>query len=303
MRLVCEFLWVFLLGSTFASITPTSVSTPLSSASSSHTSLSTSTPPASASYGGSTGNGTCEARTINYITDTLPQQCLKSAWSANNGTTTAKTVEGEATAAGNSTASAAESTGIDVKIDTTIGGGNKTEEKAAEAVQDELDASFLSFEEWKQQQVLEKEKEKEKEKAGHKEAGSGHKKAGEGGIPHEHPTEEEHREADSGTPNTQSKSEETGEKEQEHRKEEVVEDKPKKKDHSRPRDAGKTCKERFSYASFDAGATVLKTHKGAKNSKAVLIENKDSYMLSECSVENKFILIELSVRSSHLTTG
>src|ERR1700759_1683993 len=31
-------------------------------------------------------NGTCEFRTINYITDTLPQQCLKSAWSASNAT-------------------------------------------------------------------------------------------------------------------------------------------------------------------------------------------------------------------------
>ncbi|KAH8821591.1 UNC-like C-terminal-domain-containing protein, partial [Xylogone sp. PMI_703] len=62
----------------------------------------------------------------------------------------------------------------------------------------------------------------------------------------------------------------------------------------RSKDAGRTCKERFSYASFDAGATVIKTHPGAKNPKAVLIENKDSYMLSECSAEDKFIIIELS---------
>jgi hypothetical protein len=66
------------------------------------------------------------------------------------------------------------------------------------------------------------------------------------------------------------------------------------------KDAGKTCKERFSYASFDAGATILKTHPGAKNAKAVLIENKDSYMLSECAVENKFLIVELSVCSSPL---
>jgi hypothetical protein len=71
---------------------------------------------------------------------------------------------------------------------------------------------------------------------------------------------------------------------------------PKTKNQLRS-DAGKTCKERFSYASFDAGATVLKTHPGAKNAKSVLIENKDSYMLSECSAENKFIIIELSVCS------
>lgn len=74
------------------------------------------------------------------------------------------------------------------------------------------------------------------------------------------------------------------------------EDTKQSKGEYRSKDAGKTCKERFSYASFDAGATVLKTHPGAKNAKAVLVENKDSYMLSECSAENKFIIIELSVR-------
>ncbi|KAH0426889.1 sad1 unc domain protein [Colletotrichum camelliae] len=62
----------------------------------------------------------------------------------------------------------------------------------------------------------------------------------------------------------------------------------------RSKDAGKTCKERFSYSSFDAGATVLKTNKGAKNAKAILVENKDSYMLLECSAENKFVIVELS---------
>ncbi|TID02652.1 Uncharacterized protein CH35J_004050 [Colletotrichum higginsianum] len=62
----------------------------------------------------------------------------------------------------------------------------------------------------------------------------------------------------------------------------------------RSKDAGKTCKERFSYSSFDAGATVLKTNQGAKNAKAILLENKDSYMLLECSAENKFVIVELS---------
>ncbi|KAI3398245.1 hypothetical protein diail_9583, partial [Diaporthe ilicicola] len=62
----------------------------------------------------------------------------------------------------------------------------------------------------------------------------------------------------------------------------------------RPRDAGKTCKERFSYSSFDGGATVLKTSPGAQNPKAILVENKDSYMLFICSQENKFVIVELS---------
>jgi hypothetical protein len=61
----------------------------------------------------------------------------------------------------------------------------------------------------------------------------------------------------------------------------------------RSKDAGKTCKERFNYASFDCAATVLKTNSKCKSSSSVLVENKDSYMLNECSSDNKFIIIEL----------
>ncbi|KAG5959659.1 hypothetical protein E4U57_003721 [Claviceps arundinis] len=60
------------------------------------------------------------------------------------------------------------------------------------------------------------------------------------------------------------------------------------------KDAGKTCKERFSYSSFDAGATILKTSPGAKNAKAILVENKDTYMLLECDTSSKYVIIELS---------
>ena len=59
------------------------------------------------------------------------------------------------------------------------------------------------------------------------------------------------------------------------------------------KDAGKTCKERFNYASFDCAATVLKTNPECKGSTAVLVENKDSYMLNECSAKNKFFIVEL----------
>lgn len=59
------------------------------------------------------------------------------------------------------------------------------------------------------------------------------------------------------------------------------------------KDAGKTCKERFNYASFDCAATVLKTNSQAKSSSSVLVEHKDSYMLNECSAQNKFVIVEL----------
>lgn len=59
------------------------------------------------------------------------------------------------------------------------------------------------------------------------------------------------------------------------------------------KDAGKTCKERFNYASFDCAATVLKTNPKAKSTSSILVENKDSYMLTECAAENRFIIVEL----------
>ncbi|TLD29861.1 sad1 unc domain protein [Venturia nashicola] len=61
----------------------------------------------------------------------------------------------------------------------------------------------------------------------------------------------------------------------------------------RSKDAGKTCKERFNYASFDCAATILKTNPKCKSSSQVLSENKDSYMLNECSQPNKFMIIEM----------
>lgn len=64
-------------------------------------------------------------------------------------------------------------------------------------------------------------------------------------------------------------------------------------DASRRKDAGTTCKERFNYASFDCAATVLKTNSECKGSSSVLVENKDSYMLNECRASNKFLILEM----------
>ncbi|KAI9826909.1 MAG: hypothetical protein M1832_005848 [Thelocarpon impressellum] len=61
----------------------------------------------------------------------------------------------------------------------------------------------------------------------------------------------------------------------------------------RSKDAGKTFKERFNYASFDCAATVLKTNPQCASSSSILVENKDSYMLNQCRAGNKFIIVEL----------
>lgn len=61
----------------------------------------------------------------------------------------------------------------------------------------------------------------------------------------------------------------------------------------RPRDAGSTCKERFNYASFDCAANILKSNPKCKSSSSLLVESKDSYMRNECQTKNKFFIVEL----------
>ncbi|KAF2720504.1 hypothetical protein K431DRAFT_199549, partial [Polychaeton citri CBS 116435] len=70
-------------------------------------------------------------------------------------------------------------------------------------------------------------------------------------------------------------------------------DKPAASPALRSKDAGKTCKERTNYASFDCAATVLKSNLECKSASSVLVENKDSYMLNQCSATNKFFIVEL----------
>ncbi|KAG0648562.1 SUN domain-containing ossification factor [Hyphodiscus hymeniophilus] len=264
------------------------------------------------------GPATCEFRTINYITDSLPQQCLKSSWSNLNATTSTvsgglgnATMTDEAHSKGTTVAgeainqSAKQAVGTDehgsaasIEIASStseppITSTETAQESATDIESGELnEASFLSFEDWKKQTL---------EKVGQANANIGYKKSG------------GKRDSESIQNNLDSLGDE-GEIEldfgvfrsggsEEQQASEVREpdaqasqnlEGGRRKDQYRSKDAGITCKERFSYASFDAGATILKTHSGAKNSKAVLIENKDSYMLSECATENKFLIVELS---------
>jgi hypothetical protein len=238
--------------------------------------------------------GTCEARTINYITDSLPQQCLRKEWNGFNGTGT-----GTGSASLIITEGQENTTTVSADV-TAIPSPSSTAPETAEASATDLEsgelgeASFLSFEEWKKQTL---------EKAGQANANIGTKKPADG---KKRDSESFQNSLDSlgddGEIDLDFSSFRSGGKGEDAGQTtdvgdaEVKESQEVKRDHHRSKDAGITCKERFSYASFDAGATILKTHPGAKNSKAVLIENKDSYMLSECSVENKFIIIELSVR-------
>ncbi|KAL6449516.1 SLP1 Uncharacterized protein SLP1 [Candida maltosa Xu316] len=56
---------------------------------------------------------------------------------------------------------------------------------------------------------------------------------------------------------------------------------------------GKVYKDKFNFASVDCAATIVKTNAKAKGASAILKENKDSYLLNECSIPNKYVIIEL----------
>ncbi|RAL67768.1 hypothetical protein DID88_008496 [Monilinia fructigena] len=247
--------------------------------------------------------GACEFRTINYITDILPQQCLRSSWSSTHSphTTNTKaagpvgTLENQGrdgvTDTLSNTPSSSEYIGRTIDGAGVAGETSRTSEgrqsTSLSTSQDVLtsttsatpidegelnDASFLSFEEWKKQ-IL--------EQAGQQDLNIGKKKSAEAARKRESEAFQNNLESlgDDGEIDLDFGAFRSGGTEQNSRtnedkqsgsqnSQEEKSDSGRRRDQHRSKDAGKTCKERFSYASFDAGATVLKTHQGAKNSKA-----------------------------------
>ncbi|KAJ4133730.1 hypothetical protein NW768_005318 [Fusarium equiseti] len=234
----------------------------------------------------------CDARTINYITHTLPQSCLTSSWTS----TTPSSVP-------SSSNSTTETSSASIQSDTpspNVQGESQSQQPpstASPARDESQDASgdgaakpFMSFEDWKEMMLREtgqdprdlharntKPRDRTPPDMGH--AGLG--------------------EEDEISLNFDSYLDNAGDKKE----------RPSDFDRAKgdgtgkaivyeaihgSKDAGKTCKERFSYSSFDAGATILKASPGAQNPRTILVENKDSYMLLECSAKSKFVIVELS---------
>lgn len=252
---------------------------------------------------------TCSVRTINYITDSLPQMCLKSSWSAANASSMrtgdagkqvdgASTIKKEGNAGNDTPGSGIESDkGPDLHSSKLI--AEATEALSADATKESEggalnDALFLSFDDWKKQTI--EKNGQENPDIGNKRSKSGGKRKSSESIQHNLDSlgDEGEINLDFGTLN---KGAVEGSPFTEGDASVDLPERRQKGQH-RNKDAGITCKERYSYASFDAGATVLKTHPGAKNARHVLIENKDSYMVSECSIDNKFLIVELSVRQT-----
>ncbi|KAL2017301.1 hypothetical protein VTK56DRAFT_2324 [Thermocarpiscus australiensis] len=231
----------------------------------------------------------CESRTINYITHTLPQQCLRTSWTSPTPVAATTTVQA---------ATPVTATTVSESPEATQDNGTLRQQQDS---QEELAASsFMSFEEWKEMMLRKSGQDpakiknaKQREHHGERDPGLSNGdldsfgEEGEISLDFDALTEKvsELTSSPSGAAASNNK--------QEVKEEQVLYDDGKTQ-YYRSKDAGKTCKERFSYASFDAGATVLKTSPGAKNAKAILVENKDSYMLMECRAKDKFVIVELS---------
>ncbi|KAI0446075.1 UNC-like C-terminal-domain-containing protein [Xylaria telfairii] len=224
---------------------------------------------------------TCESRTVNYITDSLPQQCLTTGPIASipiSDTTTA-------TATTNTAAGA----------DSPAHIGHGVHDKLDPEGEDLSTGVFMSFEEWKTMMLAKSgpdalEAKPRRQKDGRADAGPGDGfdslgDEGEISFDFDAYSDKISEIASSARPREH-------EKETKEQVEMVTYDEGFT--YYRSKDAGTTCKERFSYSSFDAGATVKKTSPAAKNPTAILVENKDSYMLLECGRKNKFFIVELS---------
>ncbi|CAO2649592.1 Nn.00g069770.m01.CDS01 [Neocucurbitaria sp. VM-36] len=261
---------------------------------------------------------TCPFLTINYITHTLPQQCAKTSWSAPGepASTNGIAAEAEATASPQISIPGAreevegsaekETDGAPQAGETGHADSATTSDTSSVEPEAELEtdspfdnANFLSFEEWKKKNLAQ---------IGQSPENVGQGRAAASNQPaRRRPVnvnaldslgDEAEIEIDFsgfGTPegqnvakNVQSETRDAGAT-----KASDGTGKVGPSSWALSKDAGKTCKERFNYASFDCAATVVKTNKQAKSSSSILVENKDSYMLNECSADNKFLIVEL----------
>jgi hypothetical protein len=248
----------------------------------------------------STPIGTCESRTINYITHNLPQVCLRYARSDSAGLesphTTATEVGGAETIP--------TSSGL---VKPPADSGTSAEEPVtanldADSALDE--STFLSFEDWKRQTL---------EKEGLLDSSTGERRA-------QAPKDGERRRNPDGiqdalkaleedvvidtdftaflgdrSADSASKAPQGEDKPTKNTLQDVPEDKGSDENRRfRSKDAGKTCKERFNFASLDAGGQIMKTNPEAKSASALLKEDRDVYMLNTCQAKNKFLIVELS---------
>ena len=279
---------------------------------------------------------TCPSQSINYITQTLPQQCLTTSWASRPSTQNTIIYDAATSSSSRSHTSLHDNfakpatsdaivSSVEVSVPTQpsstfstdyaeIRSSSSIAEPAtsAEAItetaqeietESPLDnANFLSFEEWKRRNLAKAGQ--SAENLGARAVGGQEQRKRPGSINNALDSLGEDAEIDidfggfvnrgpiNDAPSGQTRMQGIPQADFE----KVQPDEAAKPDtgtRRRSKDAGKTCKERTNYASYDCAATTLKTNPQCKSPSAVLVENKDSYMLNICSVQNKFLIVEL----------
>ncbi|KAI9835795.1 MAG: hypothetical protein M1838_005219 [Thelocarpon superellum] len=275
---------------------------------------------------------TCQSRTINYITHSLPQQCLAQ-------TRTGPTAPGAAfpevsptavespsdeqtphssmpDVSGSSSGSSSQTTEqAETSTSTGASPASSTASSAPVVTDGEVeaespfdDADFLSFEEWKKQNLARAGQSADLEEKRSASAAQARRRPGSianalDALGDDAEIELDFRGFVGPTPGSDGPEEAASEWKRGGRSDEGRHEGETAEQAAgtglppqarlRSEDAGKTCNERFNYASFDCAATVLKTNPQCQSSSSILVENKDSYLLDECSAENKFVVVEL----------
>lgn len=295
---------------------------------SAHTRPSTNEPASSASsalsksnsrHTAAADNAICPSRTANYITHTLPQQCLRTnrasvaASDMYNGTSMTNVTASlppdqpqggkikethapsEATSAVSTSDEAPKPSAETTKVKSITTAASDT---PASSVQEPAEtdspldnANFLSFEDWKRQNLV-KAGQSPDNIGARSQALDGERKRP--GINNALDTLGEESEIELDFYAFGSSHDDSSRERPTNQAGESGDAQTAVAPHSaRSRDAGKTCKERTNYASFDCAATILKNNPESKSGSSVLVENKDSYMLNKCSADNKFVIVEL----------
>ncbi|CAG1961208.1 hypothetical protein SNK03_002999 [Fusarium graminearum] len=232
----------------------------------------------------------CDARTINYITHTLPQSCLTISWTSSTTTSTPSLSNSTSDTSSDPAQSNAPSSSVlsdSQSQPQPSSTATPPKDESQDAAGDGAEKPFMSFEDWKELMLRKTGQDPQDLHARNtKPRDRTPPDMGHAGLGEE---DEISLNFDSYLDNAGKQNEPPSDVDQA-----KGDGSAKAISIHRSKDAGKTCKERFSYSSFDAGATILKTSPGAKNAKAILVENKDSYMLLECSAKSKFVIVELS---------
>jgi hypothetical protein len=288
------------------------------------TSLPTGSPGSTLSAAGWSGlqNATCPSRTANYITHTLPQQCLRTDRASVNTAILSETAPAvHVVTSTPSSLASREGSAVEDHVkaaiqNATTGSSTESEPETVpaksnptatasiveipsaviEETETETDspldnAKFLSFEDWKRQNLVKAGQspdnigvrsqplDGERKRPGINNALDTLGEESEieldfSGFGASHDSDNRDRSPSSSSDSPDAQSSLTPQT-------------------ARSKDAGKTCKERTNYASFDCAATILKNNPESKSGSSVLVENKDSYMLNKCSASNKFLIVEL----------